>query len=47
MSRRSFSLVALLLTAFALTAAACADSTAPAGPKPSAKTCDWSSSGTC
>ena len=47
MSRRTHSLVVLFLAVFALAAAACADSTAPAGPKLNAQTCDWTSSGTC
>jgi hypothetical protein len=49
MSRRIHSLVALALVAFALTAAACAESTAPpSGSQVSAdNTCDWSSGGTC
>ena len=49
MSRRIHSLVALVLVAFALTAAACADSTAPqAGSQVSAdNTCDYTSNPTC
>lgn len=49
MSRRIHSLVALALVAFALTAAACAESTAPqSGSQVSAdNTCDWTNGSTC
>lgn len=49
MSRRTHTLLVLLMTSFALAAAACAESTAPqSGPQVRADgTCDWSSGSTC
>jgi len=44
MSRRIRLLFALVLVSFALSAAACADST---GPRPDTKPCDTSSPNTC
>ena len=44
MLRRIRSLVPLMLVAFALTAAACADTT---GPRPGSTPCDYQNSNTC
>ena len=44
MSRRIRSLLPLLLVTFALTAAACADST---GPRPGSSPCDYQNNNTC
>ena len=47
MARRIHALFALVLVTFALAAAACADSTAPASTVSADNTCDWTSGGTC
>jgi hypothetical protein len=47
MARRIHALFALALVTFALAAAACADSTAPASNVSADNTCDWQSGGTC
>jgi hypothetical protein len=44
MLRRIRSLVPLMLVAFALTAAACADTT---GPRPGSTPCDYQNNNTC
>jgi len=47
MARRIHALFAIALVTFALAAAACADSTAPASNVSADNTCDWSSGSTC
>jgi hypothetical protein len=49
MTRRIHALFALALVTFALAAAGCADSTAPASSSnvSADNTCDWTSGGTC
>ena len=47
MSRRTHALLALVFVAFSLSAAACAESTAPTSPISADATCDWTSGNTC
>jgi hypothetical protein len=47
MSRRISALFAFVLVAFAMSAAACAESTAPTAGVSADQTCDWQSNNTC
>jgi hypothetical protein len=47
MSRRIHALLALVFVAFAMSAAACAESTAPSSHVSADATCDWQNNNTC
>jgi len=47
MSRRTHALLALVFVAFAMAAAACAESTAPSSHVSADATCDWTNNNTC
>jgi hypothetical protein len=47
MSRRTYALLALVFVAFAMTASACAESTAPSSQVKADAACDWQNNNTC